>query len=62
LRGIPLRIDCGASDGFAPATRDLRAVLSPTPAGGIEPGGHDDRYWRSQALAQLAFIGRHVDR
>jgi dienelactone hydrolase len=60
LRGIPLRIDCGASDGFAPVTRVLRARLSPTPAGGIEPGGHDEDYWRSQAPAQLRFVGRHI--
>ncbi|HST47442.1 alpha/beta hydrolase [Jatrophihabitans sp.] len=55
LAGIPLRLDCGASDGFAAVTRDLRAALSPTPAGGIEPGGHDAGYWRSQAAAQLRF-------
>ncbi len=55
LDGIPLRLDCGDADGFAPVTRDLRAALSPTPAGGIEPGGHDAGYWRSQAAAQLRF-------
>lgn len=60
LAGIPLRVDCGASDGFAPVTRDLRAALSPTPAGGIEPGAHDSAYWRSQAPAQLRFVGRHI--
>jgi S-formylglutathione hydrolase FrmB len=60
LAGIPLRIDCGSSDGFAPATRDLRAALSPTPAGGIEPGAHDASFWRSQAAAQLAFVGQHL--
>jgi acetyl esterase/lipase len=60
LSGIALRIDCGASDGFAPVTRDLRASLTPTPAGGIEPGGHDWPYWRSQAPAQLAFVGAHL--
>jgi enterochelin esterase-like enzyme len=60
LRGIALRIDCGASDGFAPVTRDLRASISPTPAGGIEPGGHDTTYWRSQAPAQLRFAGRYL--
>ena len=57
LRDIALRVDCGASDGFAPVTRDLRAALHPTPPGGIEPGGHDPSYWRSQALAQLRFAG-----
>ena len=60
LRGIALRIDCGAADGFAPVMRDLRASISPTPAGGIEPGGHDEQYWRSQAPAQLRFVGRHL--
>jgi dienelactone hydrolase len=60
LAGIALRIDCGASDGFAPVTRDLRASLHPTPAGGIEPGGHDATYWRSQASAQLSFVGQHL--
>jgi enterochelin esterase-like enzyme len=60
LHGIALRIDCGASDGFAPITRELRARLHPRPAGGIEPGGHDSAFWRSQAPAQLRFVGRHL--
>lgn len=60
LRGIPLRVDCGTGDGFAPVTRDLRAALSPTPEGGLQPGRHDYRYWRSQAPAQLAFVARHL--
>ncbi|UQX88053.1 esterase family protein [Jatrophihabitans telluris] len=60
LSGIALRIDCGDRDGFAPITRDLRAALDPTPAGGIEPGGHDAGFWRSQAQAQLSFVGRHL--
>jgi hypothetical protein len=60
LSGIPLRIDCGAQDGFAPVTRERRAKLHPTPAGGIEPGGHDFDYWCGQALGQLAFVGRHI--
>lgn len=60
LRGIPLRVDCGAQDGFAPVTRVLRARLHPTPAGGIQPGGHDFDYWRRRAPAQLAFVGRHL--
>ena len=41
-------------------TRELRAALSPTPAGGIEPGGHDAGYWRSQAAAQLRFAATHL--
>jgi hypothetical protein len=62
LREIPTRIDCGASDGFAPITRDLRALLRPRPAGGIEPGGHDGDFWRAQAPAQLRFVARHLGR
>ncbi len=60
LDGIPLRLDCGSSDGFAVVTRDLRSALSPTPAGGISPGGHDAGYWRSQAAAQLRFAAEHL--
>lgn len=62
LHGIALRIDCGASDGFAPITRDLRARLHPRPAGGIEPGGHDSDFWRAEAPAQLRFVARHLGR
>jgi enterochelin esterase-like enzyme len=60
LAGIAVRVDCGAADDFAPISRVLRARLSPTPAGGIEPGGHDARYWRSQAAAQLTFVAQHL--
>jgi S-formylglutathione hydrolase FrmB len=60
LSGIPIRLDCGASDGFAPVTRDLRAALSPTPAGGIEPGDHDAGYWRRMAPTQLRFLAAHL--
>lgn len=60
LRGIAVRIDCGASDGFAPVTRDLRARIHPTPAGGIEPGSHDGEFWNSQAPAALRFAGHHL--
>ena len=60
LDGIALRLDCGDADGFAPVTRDLRAALPVTPAGGIEPGGHDADYWRRQAPAQLRFAAIHL--
>jgi hypothetical protein len=60
LRGIPLRIDCGSADGFAPVTRELRAALAPDPAGGITPGGHDAGYWRGRAAAQLRFLAQHL--
>jgi len=60
LRGIAMRIDCGASDGFAPITRYLRSRIHPTPAGGIEAGNHDGQFWNSQAPAALRFAGRHL--
>jgi hypothetical protein len=60
LRGIALKIDCGATDGFWPVTRDLRARIHPTPAGGIEPGGHDETFWTRQAPAAVRFAGHHL--
>jgi pimeloyl-ACP methyl ester carboxylesterase len=60
LAGIPLRIDCGTSDPFAAATRDLRAALTPTPVGGLTPGDHHTTYWRRMAPAQLRFVATHL--
>lgn len=57
LRGIPLRVDCGRSDPFYLATRDFVSRLSPRPAGGFGPGGHDPSYWRAVAPAELTFLG-----
>ncbi|MDT4892722.1 MAG: hypothetical protein QOE97_1757 [Pseudonocardiales bacterium] len=60
LRGIALQVDCGSADGFAPVTRDLRAAITPEPAGGITPGGHDDSYWRGRAAGQLRFLAARL--
>ena len=57
LRGQNLRIDCGVSDPFAQRVRQFRDSLVPTPAGGIEPGCHDSRFWSRQTPAELAFLG-----
>ena len=57
LRGQNLRIDCGVSDPFAQMVRQFRDSLVPTPAGGIEPGCHDSRFWSRQTPAELAFLG-----
>lgn len=57
LRDRRLRIDCGGSDPFARRVEEFRDSLTPTPAGGIEPGCHDDRFWSRQTPAQLAFLG-----
>ena len=37
--------------------RQFRDSLDPVPAGGIETGCHDTRFWSRQTPAQLAFIG-----
>ena len=56
LNAIPIRIDCGDGDPFAPATRQFIAQLTNPPAGGFSPGGHDAGYWNSQLPAELAWI------
>ena len=45
-------------DPFVDAARDFAAGLSPAPAGSFGIGGHDGRYWRRVAPAQLSFLGR----
>jgi len=61
LDGVPVRLDCGRGDGFAPAVRRYRAGFDhqAEPAGGFQAGAHDDNYWRRAAPAQLRFLGHH---
>ena len=56
LGRIPLRIDCGYSDPFYPATREFVAQLPNPPAGGFSPGGHDGGFWSSQLPAEIAWL------
>jgi dienelactone hydrolase len=56
LASIPLRIDCGNDDRFAPATYQFIAQLHTPPAGGFTPGGHDEAYWRQQLPGELAWL------
>ena len=62
LHGTAVRLDCGRGDSFAPAVRRYRAGFDrrDEPAGGLQPGGHDEGYWRRVAPAGLAFLGRHL--
>ena len=62
LDGVDLRIDCGESDPFATRVRQFRDSLAPVPAGGIEPGCHDTRFWSRQTPDQLAFLGTALSR
>ncbi|MGN6331233.1 MAG: alpha/beta hydrolase-fold protein [Motilibacteraceae bacterium] len=58
--GTALMVACGTDDPFAEATRAYRAAVTPEPAGGLGRGCHTAGYWRSQAAAQLAFLGGHL--
>lgn len=56
LSSIPLRVDCGTSDGFCPATGQFVAQLRTPPAGGFSAGGHDETFWRQQLPGELAWV------
>src|SRR6201996_9464304 len=56
LASIPLRIDCGNDDRFAPAAHQFIGQLRTPPAGGFTPGGHDEVYWRQQLPGELAWL------
>ena len=56
LGAIPLRIDCGDSDPFYPATKAFIAQLPSPPAGGFSPGGHDAGFWSTQLPGELAWM------
>ena len=56
LSSIPLRVDCGNSDRFAPATHQFVAQLRRPPAGGSSAGGHDVTFWRQQLPGELAWL------
>jgi fermentation-respiration switch protein FrsA (DUF1100 family) len=59
LRGRPVRIRCGRNDPFVPGVRSF-ARACPTADVRVEPGCHDDGFWRSSATALLAFVGAHL--
>lgn len=60
LAGIPIRLDCGTDDPFASNAERLRRALTPTPAGGLSAGCHDDAFWTRRAATQIAFLGHHL--
>jgi enterochelin esterase-like enzyme len=60
LTDIPVRSDCGEGDGFIFAARRYADSLTPKPAGGFTPGGHDEAYWRRMAPAQLRWIATYL--
>jgi S-formylglutathione hydrolase FrmB len=61
LRRIPVRIDCGSDDPFAPQDTLLRASLrGPNLAGAISGGCHDARFFQRYLPAQLSYLGQHL--
>jgi S-formylglutathione hydrolase FrmB len=55
LTGTPVRVACGLSDPFLPASRQLSTLLA---AGDVllVPGGHNDSFWTAHAPGMLAFL------
>lgn len=55
LGTVPVRVACGLSDPFLPASEQLASLL---PAGDVAlaPGGHDATFWRVHAPALLGFL------
>ena len=54
LGAIPVRIDCGLSDPFIPASRQLSMLLPGEVY--LSSGGHDIAFWQAHAPAQLQFL------
>lgn len=52
-----VRLDCGRQDPFYEANAAFAEVLPEPPAGGFEPGGHNDEYWSRVAPAEIDWIG-----
>ena len=60
VSATPLRVTCGDADAFTDTTREYRAAVHPTPAGGIEPGCHDPGFWHADAPQAAAFLAEHL--
>lgn len=60
LRGVPLRIDCGNDDPFAPNVEHFVAGLPRRPAGGFQPGAHTAGYVRRMAPEALRFLAERL--
>ena len=57
LTGLPLRIDCGNDDPFAPNVAAFIDGLAAEPAGGLQPGLHTDGFLRRVAPEHIRFLG-----
>ncbi|MGH3761230.1 alpha/beta hydrolase [Actinophytocola sp.] len=59
LAGVPVGVWCGESDPFIDSTRELVERVQPAVAG-IEPGDHDEVFWRKVLPEALKFVGQRV--
>lgn len=55
MGAMPVRIDCGDADPFAPTAQALLGRI-PNAVGAISSGCHDTGFWRRHAPVQLGFI------
>ena len=62
LRGSAVRIDCGEQDPFYAADKAFAEALPRPPAGGFEPGGHNDAYWMRVAPAEIDWMANELGR
>jgi S-formylglutathione hydrolase FrmB len=60
LDGTPVRVDCGRSDPFLPASQVLAHVLRPADSVHLEPGAHDATFWAARGPAQLRFLAARL--
>ncbi len=60
LVDMPLRMDCGQDDPFRAANDAYRDAFDGQVAGGTQPGGHTEGYWRRMAPRQLEFVLGHL--
>ena len=62
LHGVRVRLDCGTDDPFHAADRAYVAGFDRPVTSTFQPGAHTPAYWTRMLPAQLAFVGRSLDR
>ena len=61
LKDVAVLIDCGTDDPFAAQAQQMRALLTPGPAGSMSAGAHTDRYMTRVAPEQMNWLGQQLD-
>jgi pimeloyl-ACP methyl ester carboxylesterase len=59
LAGTPVLIECGRDDPFLPGVRRFQRA-APRAGVRVQPGGHDDCFWRAAAAPLVAFVGARM--